>query len=198
MLKRQRASTPPIHSDPSSSAATTSYSSYNPSFVDVDDDAHAFKRRRTAAPTLDGRLRSVPRDEDEDEDYYEEEDSELIDEEALEQESMQPQLHESKYKGVNMLLHQLHFEHQRRLAMAAQVFSPPSSSSSSSPSRAAGAHLSRAHQQAMHYYDWNDPPSSEKANHIEQALDSDAMDATSEMEEVRCRYEKTNRCVILP
>lgn len=115
MLKRQRPVTPPPSHVESPFAAGTSYTTQASSSLDPSEGPRIAKRRRTTPPVLDGRLRGIPTNEDDEE--YEDGDSELTDDVELAGEQNAPHSENSSYKGMNMLLHQLHFEHQQRTAL---------------------------------------------------------------------------------
>lgn len=110
MLKRQRCSSPPPFSD------------QHPSdYIDFDDSAinHALKRRRIVAPVLDGRLRGMVQEEEEEPDSDDMgepsppvEAFDVSSEGGADAMAMGDQ--ERHYKAVNTLLHQLHQENRQR------------------------------------------------------------------------------------
>lgn len=104
MLKRQRPSTPPqsfAEIPPSSDFA----------YGDPSRLEHGAKRRRVVAPVLDGRERGMQMD---DKDWSDDEEEYMDPASHAAEGSTNWEEQAGQYKHSNVLLHQLHIEHQRR------------------------------------------------------------------------------------
>ena len=177
MLKRQRPTTPP-----------TSLASVPPpsEFAETDPDSlypHARKRRRVAAPVLDGRERGIQLD-DELMDEAEEEEIDTSDTTTSTDILTHWAQQTAQYKQSNALLHQLHLEHQHRAQIAllhtlehhhrnnnGAASSPGQLGKFQSPARLPGELTASA-----------------------PIDDSRNVNADEELVQVRARYEQHNRC----
>ncbi|KAI5123580.1 hypothetical protein M0805_003398 [Coniferiporia weirii] len=167
MLKRQRPSTPPASIAEMPSGADSIYG-------DSSGLCHNTKRRRVLAPALDGRQRGMHVDQEwSDEDAY---DSTSAADYTQASTGWEEQA--GQYKHANILLHQLHLEHQRRAQTAPY---PPSL-------------CAHAHNASMQRSDKNVLLASAPGDsRFTTPGDPTPTDAVEESNQIRARYEVTNR-----
>ena len=179
MLKRQRQASPP----PSVSEFPAVYSL--PS--DSSSLDHIAKRRRTAGPGLDGRKRGMVHTESDETEggFSDEEDNHLAGESSAEDKGTKGwQDDAGQYKDVNQLLHQLHFEQQRRSTFAtSSVITSSSHSHYTRLQRDSSSHASKYH---LH------PPISSSAE-FEGETSKSPLAQSDDAEQVWSTYEANNR-----
>ncbi|KZT21699.1 hypothetical protein NEOLEDRAFT_1181537 [Neolentinus lepideus HHB14362 ss-1] len=185
MLKRSRPITPPPHLEELPSLPLV------PGPSSIEYYQRDVKRRRTAAPSLDGPSRGWERssfcDEEDEEDWWQDENNGRGAEASLET--------SKQYQASNSLLHDLHAEYQHRM-----LFSPsPAASSRHFPSQA-GPYSPQSHavhlgKQSMRYLS-DRPVMTEINGHLQRAMamhmEKGGLD-TAEEQRVRARYEESNR-----
>ena len=147
------------------------------------------KRRRILPPVLDGRVRGLPTEDE----LWPEDDENWIQSEQPNHTLPNWWEHAGVYKDANVLLHQVHVEHQLRTHQTSASSTHGSSSPRDQPSQSSNVdsrHLGRSSQDA------SDPESFDQ-----RAAQSSSREHSAYPEEpniVRSRYEEHNRSVSYP
>lgn len=169
MLKRQRQNSP------------LPWGAESTDFAPAADFVQTAKRRRILAPPLDGRLRGVPRDEDE----WPTESEDEVEDSGVEQVDGWEGATEL-YKDANVLLHQVHIEQQRRMHKASLPHVAHEGSSNSAPSPSTSSlPISKSASWSSHH-------PSHPLDYLGQS-GVDNYSSSQEIDNVRARYEESNR-----
>lgn len=203
MLKRQRQVSPPAEAPTISST---------PPSMDIDHFMHSRKRRRTVAPELDGRVRGAMSMEEE---VVEDDDDEISTSDESEgkphegnERDREWQEQTGEYTRANSLLHQLHFEQQKRFVHPPRPYSQSNTSVSSTTSNYPFS--SSPSSMALSYPLRTEPPSPIRAHVLHRPLEQhkdtrmylpqcQINEDRMELEEFKCvraRYEGHNRCYL--